>query len=530
MIDCLFIGHNEMQFDKYEEMVRTMGRNSGAYRDLNLNFIQFQAKRYTASEVYNHFGASSSKYFEPMNLGNKFSLAIAYLGSYLVKRGFSIDYVNSFQNQKEELAEKLAHGNIRLIAIPTTLYVSVFPILEIMTFIKKYNREASVIIGGPFIATQIRTQEKEAVQYMMKSIGADFYVNSSQGEGALAETLGALRDGKPFKGIRNLIYRDGGEYLTNTFEPEYNSLDENNIDWRLFDHGIQKIIATRTAISCPFSCAFCGFPQHAGKYQTAAIETVEQELNLIEGLGKVVNIHFIDDTFNIPPERYKEMLRMMIRNRYSFKWNCNFRCQFTDREMVELMKESGCEGVFLGFESGSPQILKNMNKAATVEKYREGMDLLKEYDITTYGSFIIGFPGETYETVNETIDFIETCKPTFFRTQLWYCDPFTPIWKEKDRYQIKNSQFEWSHAMMDYRTACDLIDEIFLSVKNSIWVPQYNFEFDGIFNLLHRGMDLSRIKAFLTAFNRGIKEKLLDPSQKDVSSDVWVDLGNACKG
>jgi radical SAM superfamily enzyme YgiQ (UPF0313 family) len=72
---------------------------------------------------------------------------------------------------------------------------------------------------------------------------------------------------------------------------------------------------------------------------------------------------------------------MMIKNKYEFKWNSFFRCQFADREVVELMKESGCEGVFMGIESGSDKILENMNKASRIEKYYEGIALLKEYDI-----------------------------------------------------------------------------------------------------------------------------------------------------
>ncbi len=59
------------------------------------------------------------------------------------------------------------------------------------------------------------------------------------------------------------------------------------------------------------------------------------------------------------------------------------------------MAQSGCKGVFLGIESGSPHILKLMIKAATIEKYADGMKLLREHDILTFGSFIVGFPGET---------------------------------------------------------------------------------------------------------------------------------------
>ena len=104
------------------------------------------------------------------------------------------------------------------------------------------------------------------------------------------------------------------------------------------------------------------------------------------------------------------------------------------------MAKSGCKGVFLGIESGSPTILKNMNKAATIERYAEGIKMLKARGITTFGSFILGFPGETDTTVAETIDFIRSNKPDFYRAQMLN-EPGTPIHLEKDKYQIKGEGF-----------------------------------------------------------------------------------------
>lgn len=528
-IDCLFIGHNEMPFEEYEKSVASMGTDSGAYRDLNLNFIKSGNKLFTVSGIYNHFncgnGSNKSNDISLFSSGNTFSATIAYLGTFLKRRELSFDFVNSFQDEKEALAQMLRENNILTVAIPTTFYVSAFPILEVVSFVRKHNSSAKIIIGGPFIATQVRTQEENSIQFLFKSLNADFYINSSQGESALSEIIKAIKNGAPFDRICNIWYKTNGKYLSTNGPAEDNRLDQNMVDWSLFKDRITRIVNLRTAISCPFSCSFCAFPQHAGKYQTVSVCDIERELDSIEALCTVTCVNFIDDTLNIPVERFKDFLRMLIRKKYSFKWNCNFRCQFADREMVELMKESGCQGVFLGIESGSSSILLNMNKAATVEKYREGMSLLKEVGITTYASVIIGFPGETLETVKETVDFIEEYQPDFFRTQLWYCDPFTPIWEQRDKFNIRNSQFEWSHETMNSHTACDLIDEIFCNVKNSIWVPQCGFEFLGIFNLLDRGMSIEQVKNFLTNFNNGIKEKLRNRGDKEVSRKIMERFG-----
>jgi radical SAM superfamily enzyme YgiQ (UPF0313 family) len=219
---------------------------------------------------------------------------------------------------------------------------------------------------------------------------------------------------------------------------------------------------------------------------------------------------------------------MFVKNKYKFKWNSFFRCQYADEEIVELMKESGCEGVFIGIESGSQLMLENMNKSAKIDKYIMGLELLNKYDITSYASIIIGFPGETQDTVNETIKFIEDCKPTFYRAKLWHCDPCTPIWEEREKYNLKGLNFEWSHSTMNASEACKIIDNMFLSIKNSIWVPEYAFELYGVFNLLHRGMNLDEVKAFLKAFNLGIKEKIIAPNNQEISSEVSAKLYQAC--
>ncbi len=536
-IDCLFIGHNETGLVEYEKTVRKMGIQSGAYRDLNLNFIYYGHKPYSASEIYNLLSRGDSGTTDPrgrqrpLSNGDTFSAAIAHLGTYLHRRNLSFDYINYFSQQQEELKEKLLQENILTIAIITTLYVSVFPILEIMDFIKRYNHSARIIIGGPFISTQYRTQTPDALEYLFAStIGADFYVISSQGEATLVNIIHALKNDLPLHEIKNLYYKSEKGYVFTGILKEDNPLSENMVDWNLFSQHLWTGAAIRTAISCPFSCSFCGFPEHAGKYQYVDVDTVYRHLLILDNIGEVNSINFIDDTFNVPVKRFKEILRMMIRNRFKFKWTSNFRCQFADREMVELMKESGCDGVFLGIESANNNVLENMNKNADLDKYKGGIALLKEYGIMTMGSFILGFPGETPDTVNDTIAFIRQTQLDFFRVQLWYCEPITPIWKKREEFGLRGESFEWAHNTMNSKQAGDFIDKIFLTIDKSVWVPQYNFDFDKIRQMKRRGMDLTHIKEFLEAFREGVKEKLTDPTRQEVSFEVIMKLKKSLTG
>lgn len=529
-IDCLIIGHNEVNFEKYVNDIKNMGINSGAYRDLNLSFIRYNERPYHAKEIFNFIAGDESlpgKVRVPISDVESFSAAVSYLGTYLDRRGYTFDYVSSFKAGQNQLAEKLKQQDILTIAVTTTLYISVLPLLEIMSFIKNYNTSAKVIIGGPFISTQCRVADEATLEYLFNSIGADIYVNSSQGEAALVNIIEALKKNKSLDTINNIQYKANGRYNKTPLLRENNKLSENMVKWALFSDRLGQYVNLRTSISCPFSCSFCGFPEHAGKYQTVEPAAVETELNQLRQIPSVKCLHFIDDTFNAPVNRFKSILRMMVKNQYQFKWHSQLRCQFIDKDSVELLKESGCEGIFLGIESGNDQILANMNKAASIKDYLKGIELLKKYGILTYGSFIIGFPGETYETVLDTVKFIENSEIDFYRTQLWYCDPLTPIYKQREKDHIKGSNFEWSHATMNSKEACDLIDNIFLSVKKSTWLPQYGFDFTTIFYLTNRGISPGKARNFIRSFNQGLEEKLLNPNRNEVSAEVMNRLKNS---
>lgn len=527
-MDCLLIGHNEMDLADYEQRVRKFGEKSEAYRDLGFSIVEVDGELYTPVDLLNRFRFDSGASFRNGTSlrHSELSPAIAYLGTYLARRGFTFDFINSFQDEKEELAGKLTAGNILTVAITTTLYFTPTPIIEIIQFIRKYNQKVRIIAGGPFVYSQYLTQSPETMNLIYKAIDADFYIIEFQGELTLTRVLNALKNNLQYDAIPNLVYKNNGEYITATeISPENNKLEENMVDWSLFSpQAIGDYVSIRTSISCPFSCGFCSLPQRAGKYRYIDTSVIEENLNLLNRAADIRAIHIIDDTFNVPPERFKEILRMMIKNKYRFTWNSMFRCQYADRETVELMKESNCEGVFLGIESASDQILKNMHKNATVDKFRAGMELLNEYSINTYASFIIGFPGETVETVNETVNFIKETRPTFFRTQPWYCDPVTPIWDEREKYGLNGAGFQWAHKTMDSVTACNLIDGIFLNVKDSIWLTQYRFEFTNLYSLLNKGMPLEQLKNLLRCFNTLVGNKLKPLEMKVNEQEIHEQL------
>jgi radical SAM PhpK family P-methyltransferase len=512
-------------------MVKSMGTDSGAYKDLNLTYVDFNGKPHHSMDMLNHF------YFEDKDARRpRFHNAdflwpvVTYLSSYLHKRGYSFDYVNLPHIEKDKLKERLADKDLRTIVITTTLYVSAHPILELMKIIREQNQTAKVIVGGPYISNLPKMLNPMTLQRMFKYIGADVYVMNSEGEHALVNVIEAIKNKSGLEKVDNIAYQQNGKFVLTKTSVESNPLEENMVNYSLFPAAeVGEFVTLRTAKSCPFSCSFCGFPQRAGKYKYLGVEHVERELDAIRDIGGVTTLTFIDDTFNVPKERFKEILRMMIKNNYGFRWNSFYRCDHGDDEAIELMGKAGCDGVFLGIESGSDVQLGRMNKTARRKDYMRAIPLLRDAGVKTHASLVVGFPGETLDTYAETFDLIEQAKPDTFRAQLWYADPVTPIWKQKDEYGIKGSAFSWAHNTMDSQTACDLVDKMFVEVNNSVWLPQNGFEMWSLFYLQRKGMAFDRVRNFLRCFNAIKKEELTSPRKQEINPALLENLKESCR-
>ena len=503
-LDCLVVGYNEIPFAEYESFLRNYGEETEAYRDLKFSFVDLDGKKLDyiglLNRTFEHARRPeiTSLSQETFKSGEIPNLAAVYLTNFLRRQGHNACYLNLFQFEKEKFAELLAQDPL-CVAITTTFYVVNLPVNQMVEFIREHNDQVKIIVGGPLIANHSRNYHGDEFKTAIDDIGADIYVIDGQGEATLSQIVDCLKNGGSLSAVPNIAYLENGTVRRTKVVPENNSLDENYIDWFSFaDEKLGATIQTRTARSCAFKCSFCNYPTRAGPLALTSLEVLEKELDSIQALGGVKNVVFIDDTFNVPFPRFKDICRLFIRKKYPFNWFSYFRCSNSDEEAIELMARSGCKGVFLGIESGSPTILTNMNKAATVEKYARGIEWLRQYGIMTFGSFIIGFPGETRQTVDETIQFIRQSKPDYYRVQMWYSEMGTPIQHQRDKYNIEGEGFVWSHNTMDSLEAMDQIDRVFLTVKESLWLPQWSFDFWTVPYLTGRGISLPQFKELMT--------------------------------
>ncbi len=498
-IDCIIIGHNTGNFQDYIAGTKSMAKFNGAYRNAQINSLLLDGRRISYMDLFNAVLKDADPNAEELTPFDPLSLASLHLASALARSGASITVVGEFQKGKPKLDELLRDEPLT-VAITTTFYFEPEPMKEIVSFIRERSPDTKIIIGGPYPSHLDRGDLSSVLAMILEDIGADVYVIDSQGEAALVRIVNELKSGSTLEDLQSipnlLIFSDGNTWRT-AKKPEDNPINENRVEYSLFDRAaLEPFSMMRTAISCPFACSFCSYPIRAGEHRLADIDLIEADLRKISDIG-VKFLYFIDDTFNVPVPRFKELCRMMIKNRFRFKWISYLRCGNMDQEAVKLAAESGCVGALLGIESGDQEVLQIMNKFASPDKYRRAIRWLEDAGIMTWALFFVGFPGDAEAGLANTISLISDTAPSFYATQIWFYDHTTPIHKQAAEFNLSGSGYTWKHNSMTWVDASDNVDRMLREIKSSLYVPQNEFSFETIFYLMGRGFSLPFVKDFL---------------------------------
>ncbi len=245
--------------------------------------------------------------------------------------------------------------------------------------------------------------------------------------------------GKPLSEILGASYIKNGEVVHNPDRPLLDNLDEmpdvtdvykRDLDVRLYNvpflqHPFVSLYTTR---GCPAQCTFCLWPQtligHA--WRKRSTDAVVRELAKAKTYWPYVKEFFFDDdTFNIQKARTIELCEKM--KPLKLTWSCTSRVT-TDYETLKAMREAGCRLLIVGYESGDPQILKNIKKGATVERARQFTKDAHSLGLKIHGDFILGLPGETRETIRRTIDFAKELDCETIQVSVAHAYPGTELY------------------------------------------------------------------------------------------------------
>ncbi|CAJ35686.1 B12-binding domain-containing radical SAM protein [Methanocella arvoryzae] len=246
----------------------------------------------------------------------------------------------------------------------------------------------------------------------------------------LVEQIGQGDD--RWKSVKGIGYTYNGRPIINESRPFIENLDElpfpdrtllpQSIDY--FHPLVRKMpyATMMTSRGCPGSCNFCTVGRFYGKkIRSRSTGNIISEIEIIHSQG-YREIFFRDETFTFFKDRNKKFCEELINRKYNLSWIANARVGTIDYETARLMKQAGCHTIKIGVESGVQRILNNIKKGITVENTKKTFKILKEAGIDTHAHMMIGCPGETRETIDETLKFIKEICPTTVTMAI--CTPY----------------------------------------------------------------------------------------------------------
>lgn len=417
-----------------------------------------------------------------LSIWNLPALSGMHIANYLLSEGVNTCIINNFDSEWDRFCDVyITNSRPPLVGISTTFHLSFSEIGRICKKLRDFDPDMEIVAGGAYANTLTHTSPVASFEKPMRRFGIDYVLHGFHSEADLRDLLSARNGNGDLDKVFNLSYinKKGGQaekFMTTDCQWNQPLIDDTPALWDKLDLPfVNHTVQMRTSCGCPFSCSFCSYPVVARGFQTMTPEAIEKSIKSVLRIPGVNRIVFIDDTFNVPKARFKEMCKVF--SKYDFKWYSFLRVQFADEDSVKLMRDSGCSAVYLGIESANDRILSNMNKRAKRVDFERGVGLLHKNSIKSIGAFIIGFPGETSQSIRENQEFIESTGMEFYTLKEFYYMEHTKIHSDCTKFGLTGMGNKWSHDTMDssqaYKHKIELFKEImgpcFVDPDSSLW-------------------------------------------------------------
>ena len=339
-----------------------------------------------------------------------FPIFLASTAGVLEADGFEVDLVDAPAESidRQAFLQKAVSFQPALVIMETST-PSFYDDRELMVLVKKRL---------PGVITAMAGTHVSALPGMaFEADGAVDLVIRGEYEYTVRDLARAVRDGTDWRHLKGVSYLKNGEEMVSNPDREFiEDLDALpfvsrtykkflNIDNYFNPNALYPMVTIISSRGCPHACDFCLYPQvlTGNKLRCRSPESVTDEIAyIIEAFPRAKSIFFEDDTFTSSRKRCLEISSLMMKRGLTIPWTANARGDL-DYEVLSLMKAAGCRCLCVGFESASREHLRIVHKGTRVEKMFDFMAAAKKAGILIHGCFIVGFPGETKESMEETL-------------------------------------------------------------------------------------------------------------------------------
>ncbi|MBU0929639.1 MAG: B12-binding domain-containing radical SAM protein [Nanoarchaeota archaeon] len=351
------------------------------------------------------FGSKSN-----IKVGQLPNLGLCYIGAILEKNGHSVKILDAQASNLscEETAKEVKRLDYDLIGISVT-NAHYKEIKNLIPLIRK-NFNGKIVLGGPHVSC---FPEK----ILEENPGIDISV-IGEGEITIVEIIEAIENKKSLSNIKGIAYKEDKKIILTEKRPTLMKLDDlPNPAWHLLNFNLycplpdqykkKPAISMITSRGCTWKkCAFCFEAGVNSKvYRRHSPERIIENIILLQNQYGIKEIDFLDDEFLINESWIERFSNLIKENNIKLSWSAFGRVDHVTDRMLKLAKESGCWGVYFGFETGDEELLKVVNKGTTLEQAKKACEWCHKHRIEIRGSFMLGLPGETPEKAMKTINF-----------------------------------------------------------------------------------------------------------------------------
>ena len=266
--------------------------------------------------------------------------------------------------------------------------------------------------------------------------------------------------------IQGIVWRRGDDIIINQPRPFVSDLDDlpvplhhllplNKYRMPMMNGPFTFIVTSR---GCPAGCTFC--IKHVSYQYSVRVrspEKIMEELWVLKKLG-ISNIHMYADHFTVKRDQVVNLCKLMIDQKIQMNWTCNSRVDYVDEEELRLMRQAGCWFISWGIESGSEEILRLAHKGVGTDRARQALTWSRQAGIKNWGYFIIGLPGETEQTIRQTITFAKSLPLDIALFHVAAPHPGTPLFFNVIKNNWVRQGTRWEQVDMDKETVLDYPD------------------------------------------------------------------------
>lgn len=373
-------------------------------------------------------------------------LGILYISAYLSKKGINTDVVDTTFSSKEKLKTYILEKKPDVVAFYVNLMTKL-NILELIKFIKaeKNLSGTKIVLGGPEVRYNADNLLDSGADYLVAGEGEETFFELIQYlDGSSSAKLDSIsgiaymdEDGKKrFNNERHLLKNINSLPL-----PDRDSIaiSEYQDAWK--KHHGNDAISISTMRGCPYTCRWCSRAVYGLSYRRRSPKLVVNEIELIKSKYNPDTLWFVDDVFTISHKWFAEFNSELKRRNIKMNYECITRADRMNKEIISLLKESGCYRVWIGAESGSQKIIDAMDRRVKVEQVREMIRLSKKQGIEAGTFIMLGYPGETEKDIEDTIKHLKDSNPDHFTITLAYPIKGTEFFEEIEA--IQDGNYDW---------------------------------------------------------------------------------------